>query len=70
MKATHKKWLKRVLFVLGGALAGLVYYRLAGCPTGSCAIVSSPVNSMLFMAVLGWFLSDVVGKECDGGCDM
>ena len=57
MKEAGKRWLRPVLFALGGALAGLGYYALVGCSTGSCAITSSPVNSMVYMAVVGWLLS-------------
>lgn len=42
MKDLLKKWLRPILFTGGGALAGLAYYALVGCPTGSCAITSSP----------------------------
>lgn len=57
MKEAGRRWLRPVLFALGGALAGLGYYALVGCSTGSCAITSSPVNSMVYMAVAGWLLS-------------
>ena len=48
MKKKLKKWLRPVLFTLGGALMGLGYYALVGCSTGSCAITASPVNTILF----------------------
>ena len=71
MKEHFKKWLRPALFTLGGALVGLVYYALVGCSTGSCAITSSPVNSMLYMALMGWLLSGVFrpcrrDKSCKG----
>lgn len=67
MKARLKKWLRPALFTLGGALVGLGYYYLVGCSTGSCAITSSPVNSMLYMGVIGWLLSGAFGPCCCGG---
>jgi len=70
MKATLKKWLKPVLFTVGGALAGLAYYRYVGCVTGSCPITSSPVTSMVYMGLIGWLLSGVFGKECGDKCNM
>ena len=42
MKERLKRWLRPALFTLGGALAGLGYYYLVGCSTGSCAIASNP----------------------------
>lgn len=70
MKERMKKWLRPALFTLGGALAGLGYYVLVGCSTGSCFISSHPVSSMLYMALIGWLLSGVFGRKCDGGCSM
>lgn len=70
MKDRLKKHRRSILFAVGGVLAGLVYYLLAGCPTGSCPISSSPVTSMLYMGVIGWLLSGIWGKECSGGCNM
>ena len=67
MKKHMKKWLRPALFILGGALAGLGYYALVGCSTGSCAITSSPLNSMVYMGLIGWLLSGVLGSSCCGG---
>ena len=53
MKKELKKLLRPAVFTLGGALAGLGYYTLVGCSTGSCAITSSPVNTMLYMGLMG-----------------
>ncbi len=58
-----KKLIRPALFIIGGALAGLIYYLAVGCPTGTCAITSSPVNSMLYMGVVGALLSAVTKKE-------
>ena len=67
MKERMKKWLRPALFTLGGALAGLIYYKLVGCSTGSCVITSSPVSSMLYMGLIGWLLSGAFGSGCCGG---
>lgn len=69
-KLRKKKWIRPMLFTIGGALVGLGYYAFVGCSTGSCAITSNPVNSMIYMGFIGWLLSGVFGKECDGGCNM
>lgn len=67
MKAHLKKWLRPALFTLGGALVGLGYYALVGCPTGTCAITSSPFTSMAYMALVGWLLSGAFGSCCCRG---
>lgn len=63
MKKKLKKWLRPVLFTLGGALMGLGYYALVGCSTGSCAITASPVNTILYMGLMGWLLSGIFGSQ-------
>ena len=70
LKRTIKKWLRPALFTLGGALTGLGYYYTVGCSAGSCPITSNPIITMLYMGLIGWLLSGVFGKECDGGCHM
>ena len=67
MKERMKKWLRPALFILGGGLVGLGYYYLVGCSTGTCAITSSPLTSMAYMALVGWLLSGVFGSSCCGG---
>ncbi len=57
MKVKIKNIIHPLLFALGGALAGLAYYYLVGCASGACAITSSPVRTMLYMAIMGLFLS-------------
>jgi len=70
MKKTMKKWIRPALFTIVGACAGLGYYYLVGCSTGSCPITSHPVRAMMYMGLIGWLLSGALGKECDGGCNM
>ena len=70
MKENMKKWLRPALFTLVGALVGLGYYYFVGCSTGSCPITANPIITMLYMGLIGWLLSGVFGKECDGGCPM
>ncbi len=43
------------LYVFGGAIAGYLLYRVAGCKTG-CLITSNPYISMLYGMVVGFFL--------------
>lgn len=55
--AKKSKNMKLVLFVLGGAVAGYLYYRLVGCRSGTCPITSSPIISSLYGAMMGFLLS-------------
>ena len=63
MKKYLKKRPRPAVFTLGSALAGLGYYALVGCSTGSCAITSSPVNTILYMGLMGWLLSGIFGSQ-------
>jgi len=68
-KMKIRKWIRPVLFTLGGALVGLAYYRFIGCASGSCPITSSPFGSMLYMGLVGWLVSGIFSKE-RGSCKM
>ena len=69
MKKGKMKWLRPALFTLGGALTGLVYYNLVGCAGGTCAITSSPIRTMVYMAFIGWLLSGVLEPcRCKQSC--
>jgi len=41
---------------IGGAL-GFVYYKLVGCPNGSCPITAKPMNTIIYGAVMGLLIS-------------
>lgn len=48
--------LKNMTVIIGtliGALAGYLYWKFIGCTTGSCPITSSPINSSIYIAVVG-----------------
>ncbi len=64
-----KKFMKPILFTLGGAAVGFAYYYFIGCTSGTCAIASNPLVSMAYMALVGWLLSGVFGKGCSQ-CNM
>lgn len=71
MKKLFKKLLRPLLFAAGGALAGLAYYLIVGCPGGSCAITSDPLNSMLYFGLAGLILSGAFCPCCGkDSCDM
>ena len=62
--------MRPALFTAAGALAGLGYYFLVGCSTGTCIITSNPFTSMAYMGVIGWLLSGIVGTGCEDKCNM
>lgn len=64
MKKLWKKAKRPLLFTAGGALAGLVYYLLVGCSTGSCAITSNLFNTMVTTGLIGLLLSGSLGGCC------
>lgn len=68
MKVNWTKWLPTALFTLGGAGAGLAYYYLVGCATGSCPITASPWTSMIYVGLIGFLLSGFFGAGCKNGC--
>ena len=69
MKSKLKKRLRPLLFTVGGALAGLGYYYVVGCSSGSCAITSNPIVTMIYMGAVGFLLSGLFKKEGDGKCN-
>ncbi len=50
---------RTALFILGGAVAGLTWQRLVGCPTGGCPITSSPYVSSVYGAVVGYLVGGI-----------
>lgn len=48
---------KKVLFVLGGAVAGFAWYYYVGCATGTCPITSNPYISTGYGALMGFLVS-------------
>ena len=58
--------LKHILTLIGivlGAIAGYLYYHYVGCDSGSCAITSKPLNSILYGAVMGGLFLNMFQKE-------
>lgn len=49
--------------VIVGILAGYLYYEFVGCSSGSCAISSKPINSMLYFGFLGGLMGDMLKKN-------
>jgi hypothetical protein len=55
--------MRQVIGAVIGAVAGLAYYKLVGCPTGGCPITSNPWGSLLYGAVLGVLLAGGFGTK-------
>ncbi len=58
--------LKNILGIIGivlGALTGYLYYQFVGCNSGSCSISSSPTNSTLYGALMGYLLLSLFEKD-------
>lgn len=66
MNIKRKRYIRHILFVILGALAGYLLYVFIGCPTGSCAITSNPLSSIAYMSLIGWLISVSFSKGYDG----
>ncbi len=64
-----KKWLlNNKLIVIGaivGAIGGYLYYCFIGCASGSCAITSKPINSMLYFSIMGGVVASIIKPNTD-----
>ncbi len=63
MKKYVKLHLVTLIGVLVGSVAGFLYWRFVGCSSGTCAITSSPINSILYGALLGGLLFSMFEKN-------
>lgn len=57
-----KHWIK-ITGVAVGALGGYLYYHFVGCVSGTCPITSNPYNMMIYGAVLGYLLFELLFDE-------
>jgi hypothetical protein len=57
-----KYFLISALMIVGGGLAGFLFYFFVGCKTGTCAITSNPYNSIIMGSLLGFLL---IGKPSE-----
>lgn len=58
-----KTWMIYGIGALVGLGAGFLYWKEIGCLSGTCIITSSPVNSSLYGAVMGFAASGIFVKE-------
>ncbi len=47
----------QLIAVCIGAVLGYLYYYFVGCNSGSCAISSNPLNSILYGSFMGFLLT-------------
>ncbi len=50
-------FIRNILPVGIGALAGYGYYKFIGCASGACPITSNPVISTIYGAGMGYLLA-------------
>lgn len=61
-----KIWNKYQLALIGaviGGVAGYFYWLKIGCASGTCAITSSPMSSVVWFALMGALLFDMFKKK-------
>lgn len=54
------------LYIIGGfigAMFGYLYYTFIGCKSGTCAITSKPLNSIIYFALIGSLLVGLFKSE-------
>jgi hypothetical protein len=61
-----KSWYfwKPFLSLLIGGLGGFLIYYFVGCKSGSCAITSNPLSSVLMGSFLGFFITSSPCMRC------
>lgn len=63
MKTFIQKNILGIIGVLIGAFGGYLYYYFVGCNSGSCAITSSPTNSVLYGMLMGYLVLSMFEKD-------
>lgn len=51
-----RSFMRLLLFVIGGAVVGYLYYRFVGCRSGACPISSNPFISTGYGALMGFIM--------------
>jgi hypothetical protein len=59
VKEFFRSWYfwRPLIGVIAGGLIGFLYYYFIGCASGTCAITSKPVNSIIFGALFGFLIT-------------
>lgn len=63
MKDYIRKHKVKILFLVLGTVAGLLYWRFIGCTTGSCPITSKWYTSSAYGLLFGWLISDLFSEK-------
>lgn len=58
-----KTWMITAICTVVGLGAGFLYWQQVGCISGTCPITSSPVNSSLYGAAMGFVAAGIFTKE-------
>ena len=59
MITVKKNWYYLVGGIVGG-IGGYLYWRYAGCSTGTCPITSSPIMSTIWGMLMGGLLFNIL----------
>jgi len=57
-------FLRPLLGIVIGGVAGYLYYHFVGCASGSCAITGNPFMSIIAGSFLGFFILNSPCSRC------
>ncbi len=63
MNLTLKKYVLPAIGVVVGGIAAFFYWQQIGCNSGTCAITSDPVNSVVYGAIMGGLLFSMIQTD-------
>lgn len=58
-----KKHIIRIAGVFVGMVGGYLYYHFVGCNSGTCPITSNPFMSIIYGALMGYLIADILKKK-------
>lgn len=58
-----KKYQRNLIGIILGAIAGFLYWNYVGCASGTCAITSKPLNSILYGALMGYLVAGIFKRN-------
>lgn len=63
MNELIKRNLLKIIGILVGGIGGFAYYYFVGCASGTCPITSNPYISVIYGALMGYLLLDMLKKK-------